>query len=105
MIKESGLVEECIAALHQAPLGVTFACFDSIRKGKNGRIPVPQKGDKFLGNHAVMVFGYSREERVFYFRNSWGKEWGDNGNGSLPFDYFNNREWVPEIICATITPR
>ena len=105
MKKESRLVENCIDALEYSPLCVMFALFDNIRKGKNGRIPVPQKGDKFLGNHVVTVYGYSREDRVFYFRNSWGKDWGNNGDGTLPFDYFKHKKWVPEIIAILITPK
>lgn len=102
MEKESIFVENCIAALQQSPLMVIFACFDNVRRAENGHIPLPQEGDKFLGNHAVTVYGYSREQRVFYFSNSYGKEWGENGNGTLPFDYFSKKEWVPEVVSITI---
>jgi len=32
-----------------------------------------------LGLHRVTLYGYEGDR--FYYRNSWGKNWGDNGNG------------------------
>ena len=31
------------------------------------------------GLHRVAIYGYDGDR--FFYRNSWGKEWGDNGNG------------------------
>lgn len=36
-----------------------------------------------IGLHRVVAYGYKGDR--FYFRNSWGKEWGDNGNGYFDF--------------------
>jgi len=33
--------------------------------------------------HAVSIEGYDRNG--FFFRNSWGPDWGNNGCGYLPF--------------------
>jgi len=38
------------------------------------------------GHHAVAVEGY--DTNGFFFRNSWGPEWGNNGCGYLPFSDF-----------------
>lgn len=35
-------------------------------------------GGSYKGGHAVVIYGYS--EDYFYFRNSWGKRYGSNGN-------------------------
>jgi len=37
--------------------------------------------------HAVAVEGY--DTNGFFFRNSWGPEWGNNGCGYLPFSDWN----------------
>ncbi|MBP9680511.1 MAG: C1 family peptidase [Bacteriovorax sp.] len=38
------------------------------------------------GGHAVILTGYDLSKRVFYFKNSWGEEWGDKGYGTVPFE-------------------
>lgn len=46
-----------------------------------------------IGGHAVKVYGYNEYEQVFLFQNSWGSNWGIEGNGKLPFDYVYQAEW------------
>ena len=38
------------------------------------------------GGHSIVLTGYDMEKRVFMFKNSWGKNWGKNGFGTIPFD-------------------
>ena len=38
------------------------------------------------GGHAVVAVGY--DQQGAYIQNSWGKEWGGNGFGILPWDAF-----------------
>jgi hypothetical protein len=50
------------------------------------------KWDVVEDGHAVVLVGYGTGAHFpgngyFIFRNSWGKEWGDQGYGYLPFDY------------------
>jgi len=67
-----------------------------------GDIPYPCKGENTQWGHAVMAVGYD-DDRVIsnlkcktetkgaiLIRNSWGKTWGDNGYGWLPYDYILN---------------
>ncbi len=42
------------------------------------------------GLHTIVITGYDMEKRVFMFKNSWGKTWGDNGYGTMPFDSVDN---------------
>ena len=101
MKKEHAGVENCINALKCSPLMLTFMLFPSTRKAQNGHIPIPKPGEKGLGFHSVCVNGYSREKRYFIFLNSWGREWGDNGSGYLPFEYFE-LNLIGEVMVMTI---
>ena len=38
------------------------------------------------GAHSVILTGYDMNKRVFKFKNSWGKNWGENGYGTISFD-------------------
>jgi C1A family cysteine protease len=58
--------------------------------GKTGAIPMPHKSDKVEGGHAMLAVGYDDAKRVFIVRNSWGKEWGMNGYGTIPYEYLLN---------------
>lgn len=38
------------------------------------------------GAHSVILTGYNRDEQVFYFKNSWGSDWGIAGFGKISFE-------------------
>jgi hypothetical protein len=38
------------------------------------------------GAHSVILTGYNLDEHVFYFKNSWGNDWGISGFGKLSFE-------------------
>jgi hypothetical protein len=38
------------------------------------------------GRHSILMTGYNIEKKVFYFKNSWGSEWGHNGYGTVTFE-------------------
>ncbi len=38
------------------------------------------------GGHSIVITGYDMDKRVFMFKNSWGKDWGKNGYGTIPFN-------------------
>jgi len=74
-----------------------FVVFSSIERLIDGCIiPVPNRRDRVLGGHAVFVVGYNRKLKIpgantygaFLIKNSWGTNWGMNGYGWLPFQYY-----------------
>ena len=78
-----------------------FTVYSSISQAETtGKIPFPLTGEKIAGGHAVMTVGYDDKMKIknihpastetkgaLLIRNSWGKEWGDNGYGWLPYEY------------------
>lgn len=42
-------------------------------------------------SHAMVITGYSDQLQRFIVRNSWGKDWGDNGYCYIPYSYINDR--------------
>ena len=55
-----------------------------------GKAHLPVKGDRLLGGHAVICVGYNDADKTFICINSWGKDWGDNGCFTIPYDYLLN---------------
>lgn len=92
------------------PFAFGFTCFSSLHDpdvGKTGVIKYPQGNESVIGGHAVLAVGYTDSHVLL--RNSWGRTWGEDGYGYLPWSYFDqtrplatdcwalvNAAWVPE---------
>lgn len=87
-----------LAAGHPAMFG--FTVYGSIEQAeKSGRIPFPGPREKIEGGHAVVAVGYDdglavknaaggpATKGALLIRNSWGREWGEEGYGWLPYEY------------------
>ena len=83
------------------PFVFGFPLFESIRQSrKTGRVPYPSRGEKRLGNHAVLAVGYDDRLRIHNRRpgsaetvgallvqNSWSNGWGERGFGWIPYEF------------------
>ncbi len=86
----SGLdaIKSALATDGPVVIGVTlYAQSQSADVAKTGRVPMPKAKEIIIGGHAICLVGYDDGQRIFKFRNSWGKGWGDKGYGYLPYDY------------------
>src|SRR5882724_3720539 len=87
----STLLEQLKGSLaNELPFAFGFSVYSSIwdpEVQRTGDIPVPKKGDKLDGGHAVMAIGYDDDKGCLLIRNSWGSGWGDSGYGTLPYEY------------------
>lgn len=81
-----------------------YQSFESENVAKTGMVPMPEKEERMLGGHAIVLVGFDDVNRLFIFRNSWGEEWGEKGYGYLPFDYVCDKDlasdfWVVNKVC------
>ena len=79
-------------SLHNGyPFVVGFMVYDSFESetvSNTGYVPMPRlTKETLLGGHAAVCVGYDDNKKVWIMRNSWGKEWGDNGHFYLPYPY------------------
>lgn len=61
--------------------------FESPHVEKTGVIPMPEISERLLGGQSMLIVGYDDDEQCFIVRNSWGKDWGDDGHCWVPYDY------------------
>ncbi|PIR13443.1 hypothetical protein COV49_02250 [Candidatus Falkowbacteria bacterium CG11_big_fil_rev_8_21_14_0_20_39_10] len=80
-------VEDIKSALRFSFVQVSFEMYKSFLNAPNGNIPLPEPGEKKITGHCVSIIGYNKSG--FIFANSWGRKWGDNGKGVLPYEYID----------------
>ena len=97
--KNVELKEEHIkSALNEGyPVAIAVHLFSDFGKDKTGFIPMPSEeeiegftGEDLHSNHAMIICGYSDENKVFVVRNSWGTDFGDHGYCYLPYSYMTD---------------
>lgn len=81
----------CLAEGFPFVFGFTvYEGFESQQVAKTGVVPMPQRGERVVGGHAVVAVGYHDAEKRFVVRNSWGTGWGMKGYFTIPYDYVAN---------------
>ena len=74
------------------PVAVSLKVFDSFEPigGLVARPSEIEIENEQSGNHAMVVCGYSDEDKIFIVRNSWGPKFGDQGYCYIPYSYFED---------------
>jgi C1A family cysteine protease len=80
-----------------AGFGVVFGFPLCTAISADGAIGFPTLYDVIRGGHAVLAVGYDDQRRVrsdrgsLLVRSCWGRQWGENGYGWLPYRYVQER--------------
>lgn len=81
-----------------------FDVYESFEQGDwdstTGIMPIPKSNEQILGGHAVLIFGYDDSSQTFSVRNSWSRDWGQNGNFKFPYaavDKLVSDAWVQHL--------
>jgi C1A family cysteine protease len=74
--------------LSQKPVLALIQIYDSFQNTpKSGMMSMPSGNS--LGNHAILIVGYSDAGKYLICRNSWGTGFGAKGYFYMPYDYVN----------------
>jgi C1A family cysteine protease len=77
---------------------LVFSSFENSSVDRTGIIPIPNPStESILGGHAVIAVGYDDSKQLIKFANSWGRYWGDNGYGYIPYSYILNSSWTDDF--------
>lgn len=87
-----------IALADGCPVVLGIKVYESFEGGQveaTGIVPLPKRGENYLGGHAVLAAGYiddskRKDNGVVICRNSWGINWGDMGYFYLHYSYFRS---------------
>jgi hypothetical protein len=70
------------------PLVAGITAFEGLQDpGKTGVVPMPPVGSIPAGSHAILLVGYDDATKCVKFINCWGRDWGEEGFGYLPYGY------------------
>lgn len=84
----------CSALSQGYPVAISLKLYDSFSTDRTGFVSRPTseeiKSNKY-GNHAMVICGFSDDQKVFIVRNSWGNDFGDNGYCYIPYSYIEDK--------------
>lgn len=86
------------------PVGISLKVFNSFGQGRKGFIFRPSEKELASSNygyHAMVICGYSENEKVYIVRNSWGESFGDKGYCYIPFSYIEDKSLCRQACIVT----
>jgi len=97
--------EELVQTLiENGPCVIGIYCFYEIFYPRNGIVDYPEDPQMWYGGHAICITGWDPITRMFTFKNSWSKYWGDGGYGYLPYEFIKDfmlDAWVLKDIAVS----
>lgn len=86
------------------PVIVSLKLYDSFGTGIKGFVSRPTPDERQReehGNHAMVICGFSNEEKVYIVRNSWGAGFGDHGYCYIPYSYIDDAAFCNQACIIT----
>lgn len=86
------------------PVTISLKIYESFGNPSKGFIFRPTEEEIHeakYGNHAMVICGYSEEDKVYIVRNSWGKGFGDKGYCYIPFSYIEDNNFTNSACIIT----
>mgnify|MGYP002507676258 CR=1 FL=1 len=81
-------MKTCLAEGYPFIFGMSvYTSFCSEEIENTGIVDLPKSNEDLEGGHAVLAVGYNDKTQRFIVRNSWGKEWGQKGYFTIPYEY------------------
>jgi len=77
-------IEAVRQALQKGPLVTTLSVYEDFMSYGEG--VYKHTLGSYLGGHAISIIGYDDTKQAFIIRNSWGKEWGEQGFGYVSYE-------------------
>lgn len=91
VVRDLNQMKGCLASGYPFVFGFSvYQSFESQQVAKTGHAPMPSRGEKAVGGHAVVAVGYDDSQNWVIVRNSWGTGWGMKGYFTLPYSYLLN---------------
>ena len=85
---------------HGFPFVFGFTVYESFETpdvARTGVVPMPGHGERVQGGHAVLAVGYDQATGRFLVRNSWGSDWGQAGDFTIPFQYLTDGDLADDF--------
>lgn len=86
--------EELLNTLYKVgPVVAGVLVFDTFYEpgtGKFAKVKMPSANQQPIGAHAIAITGYDKRYNLLWFKNSWSNSWGNQGFGTIDFNYWRN---------------
>jgi hypothetical protein len=86
------------------PVQASLPIHNGWRSPDGGVIELPGH-EPVTDNHSIVLLGFDDDRRLIKFWHDWGSDWGDGGNGYLPYDYADRHiydSWVFDSSVANL---
>jgi C1A family cysteine protease len=98
VVQDLHQIQGCLASGYPVVFGFSvYESFEGKDVARSGVVPLPKKGEKQLGGHAVLAVGYDDTTQSFTVRNSWGSAWGQGGYFTMPYAYMTSSQLASDF--------
>ncbi|MCB1185899.1 hypothetical protein KDL29_01925 [bacterium] len=87
-------------AILKKPVYMTTSLDDDFSSTKYDKGNVWNYNGPSIGGHAMCIIGYNDAKQAFYVRNSWGSDWGNDGNCWIGYSTFTNAASKSNYVTA-----